>query len=84
MHCHIRPHYLPSLLKCTVFFALIIAYFQKYDKNAGMGTIIATMIPYSLLFFIGWSVLLIAWILLGLPLGPGAGLYYELPAGFGS
>lgn len=66
------------------FFALIIAYFQKYDKNAGMGTIIATMIPYSILFFIGWSVLLIAWILLGLPLGPGAGLYYDLPAGFGS
>lgn len=66
------------------FFALIIAYFQKYDKQAGMGTIIATMIPYSVLFFIGWSMLLIAWILMGLPLGPGAGLYYELPAGFGS
>lgn len=65
------------------FFALIIAYFQKYDKNAGMGTIISTMIPYSILFFVGWSILLILWITLGLPLGPGAGLYYELPAGFG-
>ncbi|ASB50005.1 AbgT family transporter [Alkalitalea saponilacus] len=63
------------------FFALIIAYFQKYDKNAGLGTIIATMIPYSIAFFIGWSILLIGWIMLGIPLGPGAELFYELPAG---
>lgn len=61
------------------FFALIIAYFQKYDSKAGLGTIIATMIPYSIAFFIGWSLLLIAWILLGTPLGPGAGLFYSLP-----
>lgn len=61
------------------FFALIIAYFQKYDSKAGLGTIIATMIPYSITFFIGWSLLLIAWILLGTPLGPGAGLFYSLP-----
>ncbi len=61
------------------FFALIIAYFQKYDKNTGLGTIIATMLPYSIAFFIGWSLLLILWILTGTPLGPGAGLFYELP-----
>lgn len=66
------------------FFALIIAYFQKYDKNAGLGTIIATMIPYSIAFFIGWSILLIVWILTGLPLGPGAELFYELPAAVGN
>jgi aminobenzoyl-glutamate transport protein len=58
------------------FFALIIAYIQKYDKKAGMGTIIATMIPYSIAFFIVWTLLLIAWISLGLPLGPGAGIHY--------
>ncbi|MDX9848195.1 MAG: AbgT family transporter [Tenuifilaceae bacterium] len=63
------------------FFALIIAYFQKYDEKAGIGTIISTMLPYSIFFFIGWAILLIAWILLGLPLGPGAEMYYELPAG---
>lgn len=59
------------------FFALIIAYFQKYEEKAGIGTIISTMLPYSIVFFIGWSLLLIIWILLGLPLGPGAGLYYQ-------
>lgn len=58
------------------FFALIIVYYQKYDEKAGIGTLIATMLPYSIVFFIGWVVLLIAWILLGIPLGPEAGLYY--------
>jgi aminobenzoyl-glutamate transport protein len=58
------------------FFALIIAFVQKYDKKAGIGTIIATMLPYSIAFFIFWTILLVIWILLGLPLGPGAGLYY--------
>lgn len=60
------------------FFALIIAYFQKYDKNAGIGTIVATMIPYTFIFFILWTLLIIAWVLLDLPLGPGVELYYNL------
>jgi aminobenzoyl-glutamate transport protein len=59
------------------FFALIIAFIQKYIKGVGIGTIIATMIPYTIAFFIMWTLLLIAWILLGLPLGPGADIYYE-------
>ena len=60
------------------FFALIIAFIQKYDKNAGIGTVIATMLPYSIAFFIVWTLLLIAWLLLGVPLGPGAGIFYEM------
>lgn len=58
------------------YFALIITFFHKYDPKAGLGTIISTMLPYSIAFFILWTLLLIVWILLGLPLGPGAGLYY--------
>lgn len=58
------------------FFALIIAFFQKYDKNAGIGTIISTMLPYSILFFIGWTLLLIGWIYFNIPLGPDSPLYY--------
>lgn len=61
------------------FFALIIAYFQKYDKQSGIGTIIATMLPYSVAFFIAWVILLIVWITFGLPLGPGASLEYTMP-----
>ena len=61
------------------FFALIIAFIQKYDSKAGIGTIIATMVPYSFAFLILWIILLVAWLLLGLPLGPGAGIHYVLP-----
>lgn len=58
------------------FFVLIIVYYQKYDKNAGIGTIVSTMLPYSVIFFIGWTLLLILWVWLGIPLGPDSGLYY--------
>ena len=57
------------------YFALIIAFFQKYDEKASIGTIISTMLPYSILFFIGWIILLLIWVIFGLPLGPGVSLY---------
>ena len=57
------------------FFALIIAFFQKYESRTGIGTIISTMVPYSILFFILWTILLIIWLLFGLPLGPGAPIH---------
>jgi aminobenzoyl-glutamate transport protein len=57
------------------FFALIVAFFQKYDAKAGIGTVIATMLPYTIAFTIGWMLLLVIWLVAGLPLGPGAGLY---------
>ncbi len=59
------------------FFALIIAFFQRYDKSASIGTVISTMLPYTLAFFIVWSALLLIWVYFGLPLGPGAGLHYN-------
>ena len=61
------------------FFALIIAFVQKYDPKAGIGTIIATMVPYSIVFLILWILLLVVWLVLGIPLGPGAGIHYTLP-----
>ncbi|MGM0649347.1 MAG: AbgT family transporter [Bacteroidota bacterium] len=63
------------------FFALIIAFFQKYEPKTGIGTVTSAMLPYSIFFFLGWSVLLIIWVLLDLPLGPGAGLHYEMVTG---
>ena len=61
------------------FFALIIAFVQKYDPKAGIGTIIAAMVPYSIAFLILWILLLVVWLVLGIPLGPGAGIYYTMP-----
>ena len=60
------------------YFALIVAFFQRYQKGAGIGTIIATMLPYSFFFLLMWSVLLVIWVTLGLPIGPGAPLDYNL------
>lgn len=60
------------------YFAIIVAFIEKYDKKAGIGTIISTMLPYTLVFLLAWIVLLIVWIIFGLPIGPGAPLFYEL------
>jgi len=57
------------------YFALIVAFMEKYDNKAGIGTVISTMLPYTITFTIVWSILLIIWIILGIPLGPDAGLY---------
>lgn len=57
------------------YFALIIAFVNKYDKNAGIGTLIATMLPYTIAFFIGWTLMFTVWFLLELPIGPGANIF---------
>lgn len=57
------------------YFALIVAFLAKYDEKAGIGTVIATMLPYTIVFTIVWTVLLIIWILLEIPIGPGATLF---------
>jgi aminobenzoyl-glutamate transport protein len=54
------------------YFPLIVAFMKKYVDDAGIGTVVATMLPYSFAFFIVWTLLLMAWLWLGLPLGPGA------------
>lgn len=58
------------------YFAIVIAFAQKYDKNVGIGTLIATMLPYSIGFFIIWILMLFIWMAFGWPIGPGAGFFY--------
>ncbi len=57
------------------YFALIIAFAQKYKKDAGIGTIIAMMLPYTFIFLAVWALFLMGWMIAELPVGPGAGLY---------
>ncbi len=61
------------------YFALIIAFMQRYRGEAGIGTLVATMLPYSVTFLVVWTLMLVVWIVLGLPVGPGAGLYLAQP-----
>ena len=59
------------------YFGLILAFANKYDKDLGIGTIIAMMLPYSIIFFIGWIILFYLWVFgLGMPVGPEAPTYY--------
>ncbi|WP_261834943.1 AbgT family transporter [Vibrio ishigakensis] len=59
------------------YFGLILAVATRYMKNLGIGTLVATMLPYSICFIVGWSVLFYVWVFVfGLPVGPGAATYY--------
>ncbi len=58
------------------YYAVIIIFAQRYDKKAGIGTLTATMIPYSVTFLVCWSILLVIWLLAGLPIGIGTSIFY--------
>ncbi len=60
------------------YFGLILAVAERYQPRVGMGTIIAMMLPYSVVFLIAWTVVLLVWVFaLGLPVGPDAPLFYK-------
>jgi aminobenzoyl-glutamate transport protein len=62
-----------------VYFPLVLTFCQRWDKNFGMGGLMAAMIPYSLYFLIAGLILVVGWVYLDLPLGPGAEVNYEIP-----
>jgi aminobenzoyl-glutamate transport protein len=51
-------------------FALVVGFAQRYEKDAGVGTIVALMVPYTLVTAVVWITFFFAWYLLGLPFGP--------------
>lgn len=62
------------------YFGLILAMAARYDRKFGIGTLIATMLPYTIFFLIFWIGLFYVWVFgLGMPVGPGSPTYY--PAG---
>jgi aminobenzoyl-glutamate transport protein len=59
------------------YFGLILAVATRYKKDLGIGTMVSTMLPYTIFFLIGWSLLFYTWVfLLDLPVGPGAATYF--------
>jgi aminobenzoyl-glutamate transport protein len=60
-----------------VYLPFIVLVAQRYRKDAGIGTIISLMIPYTIIVLVLWLALFVAWFLLGIPLGPG----YPVEAG---
>ena len=60
------------------YFGLIMAMAAKYKKDVGMGTLIAMMLPYSMVFIVGWTLLFYLWVfVLGLPVGWETPTYYQ-------
>ena len=60
------------------YFGLILAMACRYKKDLGIGTLIATMLPYNIVFFVGWTLLFYLWVFVfHLPVGPGAATYYN-------
>lgn len=53
------------------YMIIILALLQKYHRDAGIGTLISLTLPYSIGFLVAWLVLLMAWVWVGIPLGPG-------------
>ena len=61
------------------YFGLILAFAENFDKRIRIGTIISTMLPYSIVFIIAWSLLFYIWVFfLGLPVGPDAPTYFNV------
>ncbi len=59
-------------------FAIILIFAQKYDKKAGIGTMTAMMLPYSIAFLVCWTIMMIIWLAAGLPIGIETGLFYTM------
>jgi len=60
------------------YFPLILAFCQRWNKDFGLGSLAATMIPYSIWMMITGLIMAVLWIWTGLPLGPGAGTEFTL------
>jgi aminobenzoyl-glutamate transport protein len=54
-----------------VYLPFLITVMQRYRKDTGIGTVIAMMLPYTLIIAVVWIILFILWYVLGIPLGPG-------------
>jgi aminobenzoyl-glutamate transport protein len=62
------------------YFPLVVVFCQRYVKGTGIGTLTSLMLPYSLSFLVLWTIFLLVYWKLGIPLGVAAPYEYP-PAG---
>jgi aminobenzoyl-glutamate transport protein len=58
-----------AITPLNAYFALVVGFAQKYDKGAGVGTVVSLMLPYVVFMLVTWTALFTAWQMLGLPWG---------------
>ncbi len=54
------------------YFPLIVVFVKRYQKSAGIGTVVSLMLPYVIILSVAWTLFFLAWYLIGIPLGPGS------------
>jgi aminobenzoyl-glutamate transport protein len=54
------------------YFPLIVVFVQRYQRSAGIGTVVSLMLPYVVVLSVAWTLFFVAWYLIGIPLGPGS------------
>ncbi len=63
------------------YLPIIIVFAKRYVEDIEIGTILTVMLPYSVAFGIAWTILLVVWVFLGIPVGPGAEAFIEVANG---
>jgi aminobenzoyl-glutamate transport protein len=61
------------------YLVIVLVFVQKYAPKGGMGTLVAMMMPYTIVFTIGWTIMLLVWMYFGFDLGRGGPLEYTMP-----
>lgn len=64
----------------NAYLVIVLVFMQQYAPKSGMGTLVALMMPYTIVFTIGWGIMLLIWMHFGWDLGLGGPLEYTLPA----
>lgn len=59
------------------YLPLLLTYAQKYDKRMKLGALLSSLMPYSIALSIVWTVFVIIWFLLGIPVGPGGPIFVK-------
>ena len=74
----LTPQIIPPLSNIMMsYFGLIMAFVARYVPKAGVGTLIAMMLPYSVEFLVLWSIFFFVWtFVIGMPVGPASPTYY--------
>lgn len=67
--------FINPLTPMQAYIPLILAVMKRYDRRAGLGTLMSNVLPYSVAIAIAWTLLIIVWYLIGLPLGPNSPVY---------
>lgn len=59
-----------AITPLNVYFGMVVGFCQRYDKEAGVGTVVAMMLPYVGALFVVWIAMFVGWYLLTVPFGP--------------